>query len=168
MIEIRWAQMEDIEEIGLVYSEAYRNTYQGIIPDEYLNLVTPKVREEYFCTALTQGEQQIAIAVMEKNIVGCMVLKTCCYDDLQGHCGEIAAIYLHQNYRGIGIGKTLLTWGIENFDSIGYKTIVLWVLRDNLNAIQFYEKQGFVHDGTERLITRGNEFIQFRYIMRFK
>ena len=45
MIEIRWAQLEDIQELGLVYSEAYRNAYQGIIPDEYLNQVTPKVRE---------------------------------------------------------------------------------------------------------------------------
>lgn len=32
MIEIRWAHMEDIQVLSLVYSAAYRNAYQGIIP----------------------------------------------------------------------------------------------------------------------------------------
>ncbi|CAG7658010.1 hypothetical protein PAECIP111802_06920 [Paenibacillus allorhizosphaerae] len=56
MTEIRWTQTGDIQELGLVYSEAYRNAYKGIIPDEYLNQVTPKVRQEYFLELLYNGK----------------------------------------------------------------------------------------------------------------
>lgn len=148
MIEIRWAQLEDIQDLSLVYSEAYRNAYQGIIPDEYLNQVIPEVREEYFYTALTQGEERVAIAFIDN--------------------GKITAIYLLQNYRGIGLGKTLLQWGIEKLKAFGCTTVAIWVLRENPNAIRFYEKQGFVRDGAERLISRGKELIQFRYLLSVK
>ncbi|CAG7658341.1 GNAT family N-acetyltransferase [Paenibacillus allorhizosphaerae] len=168
MIEIRWAQLDDIQELGFVHSEAYRNAYQGIIPDEYLNQVTPKVREEYFYRALTQGEERVAIAVIDKKTVGCMVLKSCSDDDLQSHSGEIAAIYLLKKHRGIGLGEMLLKWGIEKLKAIGCTKVVVWVLRENLNAIRFYERQGFVRDGAERLINRGKELIQFRYIWSIK
>lgn len=164
MIEIRWAQLEDIRDLSLVHSEAYRNAYQGIIPDKYLNQVTPKVREKYFYTALTQGEERIAIAIHDKKTVGCMILKACGDDDLQSHSGEIAAIYLLQNYRDIGLGKTLLKWGIEKLKAFGCTTVAIWVLRENHKAIRFYEKQGFTRDGAERLISRGKELIQFRYL----
>lgn len=168
MIEIRWAQLEDIQALSLVHSEAYRNAYQGIIPDEYLNQVTLEVREEYFYTALTQGEDRVAIALIDKKTVGCMVIKACSDDDLQSHSGEITAIYLLQNYRGIGLGKTLLKWGIEKLKAFGCTTVAIWVLRENSNAIRFYEKQGFVRDGAERLISRGKELIQFRYLLSVK
>jgi GNAT superfamily N-acetyltransferase len=165
MIEIRWAQLEDIQDLGLVHSEAYRNAYQGIIPDEFLNQVTPEVSGEYFCTALTQGEERVAIALIDKRTVGCMVLKACSDDDLQKHSGEITAIYLLQNHRGIGIGKTILKWGIGKLKDFGCSKVAIWVLRENLNAIRFYEKQGFVRDGAERLISRGKELIQYKYIL---
>ncbi|MEV5026701.1 GNAT family N-acetyltransferase [Paenibacillus sp. LPE1-1-1.1] len=168
MVEIRWAQLEDIQELGLVHSEAYRNAYQGIIPDEYLNQVTPNVREEYFHTVLTQGEELVAIALIDKKTVGCIVLKACSDDDIQSHSGEITAIYLLQKYRGIGLGKTLLKWGIERLKAFGCTTVAIWVLRENHNAIRFYEKQGFVRDGAERLISRGKELIQFRYLWMLK
>jgi ribosomal protein S18 acetylase RimI-like enzyme len=164
MSEIRWAQLEDAQELGFVHSEAYRNAYQGIIPDEYLNQVTPNVREKYFHNALIQGTERIAIALNDKKAVGCMVLKVCDDEGLKKYSGEISAIYLLQNYRGNGIGKQLLNWGIERLKDSGFIMAVLWVLKENQNAIRFYEKQGFLHDGTERIITRGRDLIQVRYL----
>ena len=168
MIEIRWAQLEDITALSLVYSEAYRNTYQRIIADEYLNQVTPEIRREYFYTALTQEEERVAIALIDKKTVGCMVLKACSDDDLPSHSGEITAIYLLQNYRGIGLGKTLLKWGVEKLKDCGCTTVAIWVLRENPKAIRFYEKQGFVRDGAERVISRGKELNQIRYLLSLK
>jgi ribosomal protein S18 acetylase RimI-like enzyme len=93
-----------------------------------------------------------------------MVLKTCSDDDLQNNGGEISAIYLLQNYRGVGLGKQFLKWGMERLKDFGFTTVVIWVLKENQKAIRFYEMQGFVHDGTERFIERGKELIQLRYL----
>ncbi|WP_461671116.1 GNAT family N-acetyltransferase [Mycobacterium tuberculosis] len=163
MIEIRWAQLEDIQRLGFIHSEAYRNAYQGIIPDDYLNQVTPKTSEALFHTALTQGNEHVAIALVDKKTVGCMVLKAGSDEDIQCCGGEITAIYLLQTYRGIGHGKKIMEWGLEMLKAFGCVKGEIWVLRANVNAIRFYEKQGFVRDGAERTISRGKELIQLRF-----
>ncbi|XEC96407.1 N-acetyltransferase family protein [Paenibacillus tarimensis] len=164
MTEIRWAQLEDTRELGFVHSEAYRNAYQGIMPDEYLNQVTPNVSERYFYNALVKETEHIAIVLNDNKAVGYMMLKACSDNDLEKTSGEISAIYLLENYRGIGLGKQLLNWGIEKLKDFGFNIIVLWVLKENIYAIRFYEQQGFVLDGTERIIIRGRELIQVRYL----
>jgi ribosomal protein S18 acetylase RimI-like enzyme len=75
---------------------------------------------------------------------------------------EISAIYLLENYSGKGYGKLLLNWGLDRIKELGYKNVFLWVLKENLNAIRFYERLGFLFDGTEREITRGKSLMQLR------
>ena len=43
------------------------------------------------------------------------------------------------------------------------KTLMLWVLKDNVNAIRFYENNGFVNTGNTRVIQRGNQYMQMQY-----
>jgi hypothetical protein len=56
-----------------------------------------------------------------------------------------------------------LNWGLEKLKDLGYSTAILWVIKENKNAISFYEKQVFWHDGIERKIFRGIELSQIRY-----
>ncbi|MDQ8735873.1 GNAT family N-acetyltransferase [Paenibacillus sp. LHD-38] len=163
MTEIRWAKLEDARDLGLVHSESYRNAYKGVLPDEFLNQYTPISRERYFYNSLIQGTEHIAITLVNNKAVGCLMLKACSDNDLQKFSGEISAIYLLQNFRAIGLGSQLLNWGLERLKDLGYSTAVLWVLKENKNAIMFYEKQGFMRDGTERIILRGRELSQIRY-----
>jgi GNAT superfamily N-acetyltransferase len=163
MLEIRWARLEDARSLGIVHSESYRNTYKGIIPDEFLNQFTPVVREKCFYSALIQGVERIGIMLVDNKAVGCLILRVCSDKDLQKCSGEISAIYLIQNYRFIGLGKQLLNWCLEKLIELGYTTAILWVLKENKNALSFYEKQGFWHDGMERKIFRGIELSQIRY-----
>ncbi|WP_308635856.1 GNAT family N-acetyltransferase [Paenibacillus silvisoli] len=157
MTEIRWARLEDAQTIGTVHAEAYRDTYRGLMPDDYLELVTPAAREHYFRSAILQGTEQIAIILQDQTAAGCMTLQAA--QDV----GEISAIYLLRRFRGAGLGKQALDWGIEQLRSQGCSKAVLWVLGDNQPAIRFYEKQGFASDGTERVIHRGADLIQVRY-----
>lgn len=52
----------------------------------------------------------------------------------------------------------MLNWGIRELKDLGYRTAVLWVQKENKNAIRFYEQQDFVHDGTERIILNFTDF----------
>ncbi len=164
MIEIRWAQLEDVRDLGFVHSVSYRAAYKGIIPEEYLNLYTPIERERYYYNALIQGTEQIAIILVDNKAVGCLILKACSDIDLQQSAGEISAIYLLPNCMGMGLGKHLLNWGINKLKELGYGIAVLWVLKDNKNAIRFYERQQLICDVTERQIYRGRNLLQIRYL----
>ncbi|WP_407944628.1 GNAT family N-acetyltransferase [Paenibacillus swuensis] len=37
----------------------------------------------------------------------------------------------------MGLGKTLLKWGVEKLKTFGCTTVAIWVLRENPNAILF-------------------------------
>ena len=66
------------------------------------------------------------------NIIGCLYIRD--YDD-----GIIIdELYLEEEYRGKGIGTSIIKSILKN------NTIVyLWVYKDNIKAINLYEKCGF-------------------------
>ena len=66
--------------------------------------------------------------------------------------GEIFALYVLSEYYGTGVGKLLMDAGLEKLKD--YPQICLWVLKDNLRAIRFYEKCGFHPDGQEMYSSR--------------
>ncbi|MFD0676798.1 MULTISPECIES: GNAT family N-acetyltransferase [unclassified Paenibacillus] len=161
-VEIRWAEYTDWKVLAHVHSESYRNAYSGIIPDYFLERFTVAKREEYYQKSLSEGIEKIALLVVDNQAAGCMIVGKCHDDDLDEKYGEIEAIYLLDAHRGKGLGKVFINWGIDRLKEFGYVKASLWVLKENINAISFYERLGFVFDGAERLINRGKELAQVR------
>ncbi|MEM2648331.1 MAG: GNAT family N-acetyltransferase [Candidatus Bathyarchaeia archaeon] len=58
--------------------------------------------------------------------------------------GEVHEIFVHPNYRGIGIGSTLLEKAIKYAEDRGRNFMGLWVGEKNLHAKEFYRKKGFI------------------------
>ncbi len=59
---------------------------------------------------------------------------------------EIATLYLLRSAQGTGLGRALFIAGARVMAARGAGALVLWVLRDNLNARGFYERLGGVVD----------------------
>ena len=77
-----------------------------------------------------------------------------------GDKAEIMALHSLPESVGSGLGEALLT---EAMEEIGGRPVYLWVFRDNLRARRFYEKQGFRHDGTER-VSEFDGAVELRYV----
>lgn len=60
---------------------------------------------------------------------------------------EIERIYINKEFQKKGLGKFLLNKGIELAKDQGKKNVWLGVWENNLGAIQFYQKMGFVKTG---------------------
>lgn len=61
---------------------------------------------------------------------------------------ELYALYVRQAWWGTGLGQALL-------DAVlGADACALWVLEDNARARRFYERNGFVADGSRELYER--------------
>lgn len=54
--------------------------------------------------------------------------------------GEIDHLYIQKNYRGFGIGQSLLKMAIGSMDS---KEVFLFMFQENTRALDFYLKNGF-------------------------
>jgi ribosomal protein S18 acetylase RimI-like enzyme len=161
-VEIRWAHADDWHDLAYVHTESFRSAYEGVIPDDFLNLFTVENREKYYRKSLSEGQATTALIFVDHQAMGCMVIGNCRDDDLDETYGEIWAIYLLKEYWGKGFGKRLISWGMDRLQESGYANVCLWVLKENTNARRFYEHAGFSFDGTEKSIIRGRELVQLR------
>ena len=60
--------------------------------------------------------------------------------------GTIVALAVPPLYQGLGVGRTLLKAGIEKLTRAGATTVRLSTTNDNLPALGFYQRHGFVVD----------------------
>ncbi|WP_215083752.1 GNAT family N-acetyltransferase [Exiguobacterium sp. s78] len=156
-MRIREARLEDASAIARVHIDAWRETYQGIIPDTYLVQLSHEKRTKQWERTLV--DQRVYVAVSGEEVVGFA----------QGgpnrsvaREGELYAIYVLQASQGQGLGKALFQRIAE--DLAEYETMQVSVLRDN-PACQFYERFGG-QVFKESMIERGGvEFVQRVYRM---
>lgn len=164
MIEVNYATSDDFQVLGNIHASSWKVAYRNIIPEEVLNNITAEKRGAYFRKALTEGWEQDAIIYEDGTPLVLICIGKARDIDLDNSHGEIWGIYLLPEVWGKGIGSILIQWGIAELKNRGYEKISLWVLKDNVQAIKFYEKSGFTFDGTSKEINIGMPLIECRYI----
>lgn len=133
-MRIREARLEDASAIALVHIDAWRETYQGIIPDTYLVQLSHEKRTKQWEQTLVN--QRVYVAVSGEEVVGFAQGGANRSDAREG---ELYAIYVLQASQGQGLEKALFQRIAE--DLAEYETMQVSVLRDN-PACQFYERFG--------------------------
>lgn len=151
---IKRAQKEDADIIGKVHSAAWKQTYQGVFSQEYLDSDLPSARREEFLNSLND-KNCVYLLLKEDDQAAGIVKLLVNINDI-----EIASIYILKEYRGRGFGRKILEYIFSEYKD---RHFVLWVLETNLNARAFYEKCGFELTDKTRLIDRGGEFKQLMY-----
>ena len=58
---------------------------------------------------------------------------------------------LHQIFKGKGIGHNLIAFAEQAAKEEGYTEVVIWAFKNNLNAISFYRKHGYILEKEEYL-----------------
>ncbi len=149
MLIIRNALPEDLEGKAYVHYHAWNETYTGLIAQEYLDF---RSLERTLASAKAHPENTL-VALMDHRVVGFASYNKCRDFDCPD-AGEISAIYVLRDYQGQGIGKRLLLECERRLE--GHQEVVIWVLRENQNAIDFYEHLGFVQDGHTKAVGLAN------------
>lgn len=72
---------------------------------------------------------------------------------------------MHPELRGNGIGTSLVVRALEVMKNEGYKSVFLWVVRENQRAIKLYERLGFRNSEIEKLDSShsGKPITEVRY-----
>ncbi len=86
-------------------------------------------------------EQSALVAMVDNKIVGFTMFgknREAKYD----YQSEIYGIYLLEEFQRQGMGYQMFERSVHWLKEKGYINMILWVLKDNLSAISFYEKMG--------------------------
>lgn len=133
---IRSMDYTDINEVQRIAKVSWNATYEGIIPLEIQdNFLKSAYNDEQMKLRLERSV--IYIAEVEGQVAGFAN-----YSPVRdGGKVELAAIYLHPNFQGQGIGTTLLQQAVTELD--GLKNIYINVEKDNTIGMNFYKAKGF-------------------------
>jgi len=163
-IQICKALPNDAFEYAVNHIACWQSAYKGIISDGYLNNMNVEHMAEsnrkilcepnnYLCYYVKHGQQMIGRLVICNS-----------RDDDKANAGEIAAMYLLDTFWGKGYGRQMMDFSLAELKHMGHNEVLLWVLEANDRGRKFYEKSGFVFDGTKKEINIDKPFIEMRYI----
>jgi ribosomal protein S18 acetylase RimI-like enzyme len=143
-LEIRKASKQDIEGIAKVYVDGWKTTYQGLVSDQYLDELSYKKAEKRWNAFLDNENEPFMYVAMnsEGKIVGFASGRSI---EEKHFTGELYALYLLQDCRGLGVGKQLVSAVARHFKESGIHSILVWVMEKNKVGTGFYKRMG----GTE-------------------
>ena len=140
---IRGATLEDAEKIADIHVKAWQESYKGIIDQNYLDTISFSERLAFRKKILMHPKpaQINLVAVQNNQIIGFCDAGVA-FDSNEVYRGEIYAIYLLNEFKQHGIGKTLFNYVNRHLEEHLLMPYVTWVLEENKTACRFYEKCG--------------------------
>ncbi len=164
-LRIKKSTLDDTDILGQIHARSWQHAYKDIIPDSVLAEITAQKRATRFKKAMLESGEKNYLLLANNQPVGFTSIGRSRDDDLSDNIGEIWGIYLDPDHWRKGYGSKLLNWAEAELKSRGYKSISLWVLKDNHQARNFYEKHNYHKEGRGETITIGNKDLEkVRYI----
>ena len=148
---VRNAEFEDMKRLGHIMSVSFRSAFSSFVSEKTMDDCT--VEEN--CIALLEGvysEGKMYFLMGEDS--GML-----CWQEV-GETAEIVAIHSLPESWGTGLGHAMLA---EALRQIGERPVFLWAFKENRRARRFYEKHGFIWDGSER-ISEFDGAVEVRYV----
>ncbi|PAV29326.1 GNAT family N-acetyltransferase [Virgibacillus profundi] len=140
MFSIRKATFEDAETIAHIHVTSWKSTYSDLLDERDLSNITYENRKALWETVLRirKKDQCTFVIHNEDKVVGFISggperTKRFHYDS------EIHTIYLLDEYQKMGLGAILLKAFAEEMKSLGKKSILVWILKQNPSS-RFYER----------------------------
>ncbi|MBO5146739.1 MAG: GNAT family N-acetyltransferase [Lachnospiraceae bacterium] len=159
---IRNAELKDVSRIAEILVFGKRVAYRDIFQDDFGSfheLQVYDIIKEY----LDKPSLMKNILVYDDGIIKGIVnrkfnVMTESADEI-----ELCEFYVEPFFKGQGIGQALIQYLIQEAREAQKTKIFLWVIKDNLSARRFYERNGFAADGQERII-EGTSVMDIRYV----
>ncbi|MEM6622813.1 MAG: GNAT family N-acetyltransferase [Pseudomonadota bacterium] len=127
---IRSATEEDTAELIALHAEAWRYSYRGVIPWQALEGIIARWRP-------VPGPGTFVLC-FDGKLAGYASFGP----ERGGRRGEIYELYLSPAYQGTGLGRQLFQAARHMLTTVGLNGLVVWSLRENQAACQFYRAMG--------------------------
>ena len=143
---IKECSLEDIEKIKYISEKTFYETFSGENTEEDMeNYLKENFSYEQVESEIKNNYSKFYIVEDNKEVAAYMKLNFDKAQTEKAHINtlEVQRIYVLQEYKSKHIGKGLIEKAIEIGRDNHLNYIWLGVWENNINAIKFYEKQGF-------------------------
>ena len=148
-LTVREARPGDALAIARVHVASWQAAYQTLIPTGRLARFTVPARTAAWQRNLAERSSvRTTVFDSDQGIVGFASIGSS--RELPGW-GELWALYVAPEAWGRGVGSALFADAIAALAARGMRRVMLWVLEGNTRALQFYQGNGFVADGTSKI-----------------
>ncbi|MBS4749963.1 GNAT family N-acetyltransferase [Carnobacteriaceae bacterium zg-ZUI78] len=147
---IRWATLDDIEEMSKVHATTWKSAYKGILSQKFLQTLSDTYWVNGFRKGMEGQKRFFAVAVENHEIVGVIGFGKNRWDFVET-VAEIYSLYVLPSHQNKQYGKKLIDFAIEALTEKGYTKVMLNVVDKNTPARLFYEKMSFVN--TQQIMT---------------
>ncbi len=139
IITIREAVPDDAAAIARVHEEAWRATYQGIIPHAALARMIARRGADWWARAAGHDEG-LLLLIFDGQVQGYASFGRTRLPPPD--TGEIFELYLAPIFQGLGLGKRLFLSVRQMLHRRGLVDLVVWALEENERACAFYDRLG--------------------------
>ena len=156
---VRRAEPQDAPSVARVHVASWRQAYMGLLPQEYLDSLSIETRTTTWAKVFSQLPDQASttlVGELDGQIVGFACVGPSRDDDTETATGELWGLYLDPAHWGAGHGHTLHTEALDATRASGAAVATLWVLTTNQRARHFYERHGWIADGTVKTVWGGD------------
>ncbi len=139
-MQIRIAEIKDLAAIVHIYNST--------IPSRMVTADTQSVsvaeKTDWFNSF--QEPRPIWVAIEDEQVIAWLSFKS--FYGRPAYAGTIEiAIYIDEQFRAKGIGKTILQFAMTAAKERNIHTLLAYIFEHNLPSIQFFQKNGFVNYG---------------------
>lgn len=161
---IRDAVLGDAHAVAKVYLDSVLAAYAEIATEEYLSSRNLADCIKQWTYNIRDDSVTVVVAEDDGVIKGVASFGPARDKDVDATMtAELQAIYVAPESWAHGIGHDLCEHVMSRLYCNGFAAVLLWVLSDNSRAIRFYERAGFMPDGTSKTATMGHELSATRY-----
>ena len=138
-ILVRKGTQRDAEALAGVFRESWLLAYRGIIPHLHLESMVRR-RDKTWWLSATKGSEGLLVLEVAGVTAGYVT-----YGRARGRSklqGEIYELYISPVYQGLGFGEHLFEAARHALDERRLNGLVVWALKDNGAAGDFYRRRG--------------------------
>jgi ribosomal protein S18 acetylase RimI-like enzyme len=150
-VVIRTADVSDAPAIARVHVDSWRSTYGSLLPADFLASLTEDGYADRWRRFISERSSRVYVVQegeAQSRVVGFASGGRERAGET-GYTGELYAIYLLESSQRRGYGRELVRAVVAGLREMGLEDMLIWVLRDNREARDFYERLGGVYVRTQ-------------------
>jgi ribosomal protein S18 acetylase RimI-like enzyme len=138
---VRRAELDDAGAIARVHVATWRSAYRGLLPDDFLASLSEAHYTERWKRVINEGSSRVFVVEEPDGIAGFASGGRERAGET-GYAGELYALYVLDGAQRRGHGRDLVRSVAHALHEMRIPDMIVWVLRDNLAAREFYERLG--------------------------
>ena len=147
------ARIEDSNNIAALIIAGWNSAYKGLIPDEYLKSMNKEELAKRWEESIKNSPNSYTYKINNK-VMGVIKFGKA-ENSTEENIGEIMVLYVEPETKRNGIGTELFRFAQDELKKKGYKKMIVWCLKGNIEGASFYKKMKGKYIGERDFEIRG-------------